>query len=111
MFHLVSLVTSMSHLEYGLPVREVVIPFPPGYRVFSACGKEWAMNAETSALVGEELSRKGAKAQSATAFLRVFFAPLRLCARQMFAQRFPEVIKQLAHRRSSNDRTRCRDTS
>jgi len=26
---------------------------------------------------GEEFSRKGAKAQSATAFLRVFFAPLR----------------------------------
>ena len=26
-----------------------------------------------------KLSRKGAKAQSATAFLRVFFAPLRLC--------------------------------
>jgi hypothetical protein len=28
----------------------------------------------------DDFSRKGAKAQSATAFLRVFFAPLRLCA-------------------------------
>src|SRR5881394_1695113 len=33
----------------------------------------------------EELSRKGAKAQSATAFLRAFFAPLRLCARKLQA--------------------------
>ena len=32
-------------------------------------------------LSGEDLSRKGAKAQSATAFLKDFFAPLRLCAR------------------------------
>ena len=29
-------------------------------------------------------SRKGAKAQSATAFLKVFFAPLRLCPRKLF---------------------------
>src|ERR1041384_5125987 len=29
----------------------------------------------------EDFSRKGAKAQSAIAFLNVFFAPLRLCAR------------------------------
>jgi len=34
------------------------------------------------------ISRKGAKTQSAAAFLRVFFAPLRLCARKMFP---PEV--------------------
>src|SRR5215212_6300131 len=37
--------------------------------------------------LGEELSRKGAKTQSATAFLRVFFASLRLCARKMFSHR------------------------
>jgi hypothetical protein len=29
-------------------------------------------------------SRKGAKAQSAAAFLAVFFAPLRLCGRNVF---------------------------
>ena len=32
----------------------------------------------------EDLSRKDAKAQSAAAFLRVFFASLRLCARRIF---------------------------
>jgi len=42
--------------------------------------------------LGKELSRKGAKAQSATAFLKGFFAPLRLCARKMFGQRSPQVI-------------------
>jgi hypothetical protein len=35
----------------------------------------------------KNLSRKGAKAQSATAFLRLFFAPLRLCARIFFSFR------------------------
>jgi len=39
-----------------------------------------------------ELSRKAAKTQSATAFLRIFFAPLRLCARKYFGQRSPEAI-------------------
>jgi hypothetical protein len=46
--------------------------------------------AEIRITLGEELSRKGAKAQSATAFLRVFFAPLRLCAfarEKMFSHR------------------------
>jgi thiol-disulfide isomerase/thioredoxin len=33
---------------------------------------------------GGDLSRKGAKTQSATAFLTVFFAPLRLCGRPFF---------------------------
>ena len=38
-----------------------------------------------AAFLSEEyFSRNGAKAQSATAFLRVFFAPLRLCARKYF---------------------------
>src|SRR5215216_7846037 len=40
----------------------------------------------------EELSRKGAKAQSATAFLRVFFAPLRLCARKRVSQALLLII-------------------
>ena len=38
----------------------------------------------TALLYREDLARKGAKAQSATAFLRPFFAPLRLCARTFF---------------------------
>jgi hypothetical protein len=33
------------------------------------------------------LSRKGAKAQSATAFLKDFFAPLRLCEKDLFSRR------------------------
>ena len=37
----------------------------------------------------ENFSRKGAKSQSAAAFLRVFFASLRLCARNL--SRFREV--------------------
>ena len=32
---------------------------------------------------GEDVSRKGAKTQSATAFLTAFFASLRLCARKI----------------------------
>ena len=35
----------------------------------------------------EDISRKGAKAQSAAAFLRVFFAPLRLSVRKLFPSR------------------------
>src|SRR3954454_14509234 len=34
--------------------------------------------------LGKDFSRKGEKAQSAAAFLEVFFAPLRLCGRNIF---------------------------
>jgi hypothetical protein len=47
---------------------------------------------------GTEFSRKGAKAQSAIAFARVFFAPLRLCARELFSnlEPFEWSLSQLA---------------
>ena len=41
-------------------------------------------------------SRKGAKAQSATAFPRVFFAPLRLCARNFFSCTFVLLLFTVA---------------
>ena len=41
----------------------------------------------------EDLSRKGAKAQSATAFQRVFFASLRLCARIFFFLNVMRIVR------------------
>jgi hypothetical protein len=40
----------------------------------------------THELYEKDVSRKDAKAQSATAFHKAFSAPLRLCARKFFAQ-------------------------
>ena len=40
-------------------------------------------------------SRNGAKAQSAAAFLAVFFAPLRRCGRNVFA-RYTEIAQRRA---------------
>ena len=42
----------------------------------------------------EDFSRKGAKTQSAAAFLRVFFAPLRLCVRNTPCHGDSHVLKE-----------------
>ena len=57
----------------------------------------------------DDYSRKGAKAQSATAFLWVFFAPLRLCARNFFfQQRSSKRLSTFRAKARSSYRYTCR---